>query len=525
MVTFSIAGRWVTVRRPPIVLALAAAVVAALLSSPGFETVAGATSSTSVGGATSSTSVRGATSSSTGVAPQLRRKGRWLVDPEGRVVIVHGLNLVYKRKPYAPPDSRTGFRPADALWLARHGFNGARVGTLWAGLTPDRSGVADPAYLKKWQRVIDLLARQKIWMQLDMHQDQWHETYGGEGVPDWAVHRPAPYNLLPPVTAPFPTGYWLPELSTLFDNFWANKDGLLGDWVAAWKVAVKRWSDQPYLMGYDLLNEPWMGLEWPTCLTSGCLPSYAAELQPAMERATRAIRKLDGRNIVWWEPQQFAGGQAVDTAFTPMRGERQLGFSWHSYCPDVFLESQGIPGGDTENCWGFAKGRQRHALQQSRRMNAVPMMSEWGATDNVRAIHIDADVADQFLMGWTHWAYKFWNDPTTADNSQGLFRDDRKFTSAKKAKVRTLVRTYAQATAGTPLKMSFDTRSGAFRFSYRPDRRITAPTEIFVSPLHYPHGYRVVVQHGRVVSRSKRHLSIRSISGQVVTVRVVRRTP
>jgi hypothetical protein len=28
--------------------------------------------------------------------PQLRREGRWLVDRRGRIVIVHGLNLVYR---------------------------------------------------------------------------------------------------------------------------------------------------------------------------------------------------------------------------------------------------------------------------------------------------------------------------------------------------------------------------------------------------------------------------------------------
>ena len=101
--------------------------------------------------------------------PQLRREGRWLVDPQGRVVIVHGLNLVYKRKPYVPPDGPTGFTKRDAAWLARHGFNAARVGTLWAGLTPTAPGQADPAYLDRWQRVLDLLARKRIWIQLDMH--------------------------------------------------------------------------------------------------------------------------------------------------------------------------------------------------------------------------------------------------------------------------------------------------------------------------------------------------------------------
>jgi hypothetical protein len=465
----------------------------------------------------------GAAATASDPPPQLRREGRWLVDPQGRVVIVHGLNLVWKHAPYAPPATAAGFQARDARWLARHGFNGARVGTLWAGLTPDAPGQADPAYVHKVQRVLDLLAKQKIWMQLDMHQDQWHESYGGEGVPDWALHRPPPYDAAPPVVAPFPTGYWTPEVSTVFDNFWADQDDLLDGWADAWRIAATAWRHQPYLMGYDLLNEPWMGLEWESCLVNGCPASYADELQPAMERGLAAVRGVDDDNIVWWEPQQFAGGQKLDTFFEPVAGEDQLGLSWHNYCPDVFLESQGIPGGDVENCWDFSRDREQHALGQARTMHAVPLMSEWGATDNLRAVEIDAAVADEDLMGWTHWAYKRWNDPTTADGAQGLFRDDADPSSVKHGKLRLLVRTYAQATAGTPLAMHFDPHDGAFRYRYRSDPSITAPTRIFVSPLHYPHGYRVVVDHGSVVARSAREVLVRADSGQVVTARVVRR--
>ena len=454
--------------------------------------------------------------------PQLRRQGRWLVDPHGRVVIVHGLNLVWKHRPYAPPATREGFTRRDADWLRRHGFNGARLGTLWAGLTPAAPGKADPRYLRRWQRVMDLLSRRGIWMQLDAHQDQWHETYGGEGVPDWAVVRPPPYSLAPPVVAPFPTGYWTPEVSTVFDDFWANRHRLLDGWVAAWRVAARRWRHQPQLMGYDLLNEPWMGREWPTCLTDGCPRSYAEELQPAMTRALRAIRRIDRRNVVWWEPQQFAGGQRLDTFFEAMPGERQLGFSWHNYCPDVFLESQGVPGGDVENCRSFTDDRQRHALRQARRMRAVPLMSEWGATDNLRALEIDAAGADRHLMGWVHWAYKYWRDPTTADHDQGLFRDDRRLSSVKRGKLRLLVRTYAQATAGIPQEMWFSPRTGRFRYTYRPAARIAAPTRIFVSPLHYPHGYRVTVAHGRVTRRTPSYVLVQETSKRPVTVRIHR---
>lgn len=114
--------------------------LAGCLSAVGFETVASATSSTN------GSAVAGASSSTADQLPppQLRRKGRWLVDGQGRVVIIHGLNLVYKRRPYAPPDAVTGFQVRDANWLARHGFNGARIGTLWSGLTPDAPGKARP---------------------------------------------------------------------------------------------------------------------------------------------------------------------------------------------------------------------------------------------------------------------------------------------------------------------------------------------------------------------------------------------
>jgi cellulase (glycosyl hydrolase family 5)/glycosyl hydrolase family 5 len=453
--------------------------------------------------------------------PQLRREGRWLVDPQGRVVIVHGLNLVYKRKPYVPPNGPTGFTKRDASWLARHGFNAARVGTLWAGLTPTGPGQADPAYLDQWQRVLDLLARKRIWIQLDMHQDQWHEQYGGEGVPDWAAARQLPFSLTPPVVAPFPTGYWTPEVSAMFDDFWANRRGLLDGWLAAWRVAAQRWKHQRYLMGYDLLNEPWMGIEWPTCLTTGCPASYPTELQPAMEAGLNAVRAIDPDNIVWWEPQQFAGGQEVDTYFTAPAKEEQLGLSWHNYCPAVFLESMGVPG-DVRSCRAYSDGREQHALEQSERMHAVPMMSEWGATDNLTAVKIDAASADRHLMGWTHWAYKFWNDPTTADGDQGLFADDTDLSSVKRAKARVLVRTYAQAVAGTPLVMRFRSGSGRFWFRFRPDRSVTAPTRIFVSPLHYPHGYRVIVRHG-TYRRAGHYVLVRANSTLAVSVRIVGR--
>jgi hypothetical protein len=430
-------------------------------------------------------------------APQLHREGRYLVDAQGRLVIVHGLNFVWKKAPYVPPDTPAGFTAADAQWLYDHGFNGARLGILWAGVNPSAPGVADPSYFAKWDRVVNLMAAKGIWMQYDMHQDMWNETYGGEGAPAWATKRPLPWSLLPYPAIPFPYGYWTPEVSTVFDNFWANKGGLLDAWATYWKQVAQHYAGQPYSMGYDLINEPWVGIEWPFC-TLGCSLSYYTELQPAMNKALARIRTVDPSNIVWYEPQQLSAGLLQQTYLRSVPGEQNLGLSWHNYCSATFLASLGLPLDATESCKSFTANREAHAIDQASRMDAVPLMSEWGATDNARALEIDADSADANDMSWLYWAYKRWDDPTTADTAQGLFTNDADLSSVKADKLRQLVRSYPQATAGRDLTYHYDPATGVFTMSYRGEASIAAPTRIFVSPVTAPHGYDVVTSAGTV---------------------------
>lgn len=431
--------------------------------------------------------------------PQLQREGRYLVDEHGRLVIVHGLNFVWKKAPYVPPATAEGFTAQDAEWLYEHGFNGARLGILWPGVNPTAPGVVDPTYFAKWDRVVDLMADKGIWMQFDMHQDMWHETYGGEGVPDWAVKRPFPYSLLPFQKVPFPFGYWTPEVSTVYDNFWANKNGLLDHWATFWKQVATHYKDQPYSMGYDLINEPWAGTEWAGCiLIAGCPSTYAKELQPAQNKALAAIRSVDPDNIVWYEPQQLSSGLLLATHLKAVPGEENLGFSWHSYCSATFAESAGLPLPLVESCKGFNKNRHKHALEQAETMNAVPLLTEWGATDNVRSLEIDADYADMNTMGWLYWAYKYWNDPTTADTKQGLFHDDADLSTTKDEKLLQLVRSYPQAVAGRELSYDYDPATGRFTMAFTADPSIGAPTRIFVSPLTAPNGYTVTTSAGTV---------------------------
>src|ERR1700740_2979116 len=53
----------------------------------------------------------------------LHRDGAFMVDADNRVVLLHGVNAVWKLAPYSPPDTAAGFTAADAAFLAANGFN------------------------------------------------------------------------------------------------------------------------------------------------------------------------------------------------------------------------------------------------------------------------------------------------------------------------------------------------------------------------------------------------------------------
>ena len=72
------------------------------------------------------------------------QEGRWIVDADGRVVLMRGVNMVFKVPPYHP--GAAGFGIDDARFLAREGFNTVRLGIIYKGVEPS-PGVYDEAYL------------------------------------------------------------------------------------------------------------------------------------------------------------------------------------------------------------------------------------------------------------------------------------------------------------------------------------------------------------------------------------------
>src|ERR1700749_4514387 len=116
--------------------------------------------------------------------PPPQHVGTWITDPQGRVMILHGLNQVYKVAPYEP--STDGFGDDDATFLQANGFNAMRIGVIWAAVEPT-PGHYDDAYLDSIASTVSTLAAHGIVSLLDFHQDLYNEQFQGEGAPAWAV--------------------------------------------------------------------------------------------------------------------------------------------------------------------------------------------------------------------------------------------------------------------------------------------------------------------------------------------------
>jgi endoglycosylceramidase len=436
---------------------------------------------------------------------QLRRSEGWLVDAQGRVVILHGVNAVWKQAPYVAPDSVDGFTADDADWLAANGFNAVRLGVLFAGVMP-QPHMVDSSYLDRIDRVVQLLAARGIYVLIDFHQDLYNERYQGEGFPDWAT-QPGRFDNL--AHAGFPLNYFTPPASRAFDRFWNNEDSLQDDYRDAWTAVAARWATQDHLMGYELINEPWPGTSWPFCSApEGCGRFENNKLQAMYQRVIAGIRSVDSDNIIWIEPQiLFDFGVASHLGERPM-DDAQLGFSFHNYClPETLLQAFGLK--KLPACRQLEQRVFSNARATSERLGAASLLTEFGASDDLLDIGRVVDQADRNQVGWMTWSYKNWGDPTTqaqGSGAQSLFLHDNDLNSAKPAKLALMERPYPQTVAGMPLEYGYDVAANRFHLSYSttlPGGKAAGDsvlTEIFVPKLHYPQGYKVTVQGGRVVS-------------------------
>lgn len=99
--------------------------------------------------------------------------------------------------------------------------------------------------------------------------------------------------------------------------------------VKMWRLLAVRYTNEPAIGGYDLLNEPIPN--W------NC--QYNSQLLPLYRRLIRAIREVDPNHVILLEGVHWATDFSVFEDFTPKEAADNIVLEFHKYWSDPDEES------------------------------------------------------------------------------------------------------------------------------------------------------------------------------------------
>ncbi len=398
---------------------------------------------------------------------------RFIRDEEGRALILHGVNVNADAK-HDP--LRVGWpQKKDYAELSgKWGFNMVRYLVLWDGIEPER-GRYDTAYFSRIRERLDWCRELDLKVVLDMHQDLYALRFGGDGAPDWAIIDDGePFEL----QTPWELNYRQPAVVASINNFWDQSRGhgyLQEHYIKAVVRLVKEFKDHPAVIGYDLYNEP-------TMATKEVFSFEKRYLQPFYENLIGAIREVDNEKWIFYEPTALGPNQGLKSRLgiltDPRPGEPRLVYFPHIYTLDLDIIGRYIGFPVFISLWAASRNR------EVKRQDAPLLVGEFGlnikepgAFDYLRSL---MKMLDKTSGGWAYWAYM-------KNDSWSPFDENSQSKEARDI----LVRPYPRCVAGVPVSYGFDPQVRRFWLNYKADKKIKAPTEIYIPENDYPEGWDI----------------------------------
>ena len=201
------------------------------------------------------------------------------------------------------PDSEDDFAEMRGL-----GLNVVRLVLDWSELEPT-PGHYSTEFLDRVSQVVGWAQQQGISVILDMHEDQYSRyilpsshnlpsgcspSGGYDGAPEWAVFTDGE-----PSCAQYGESDLNPAVAAAFDNFWHNRrvpgpqgespgPGLQDHYIGALAALARRFSNNPDVIGYELMNEPLPGAH-STLPLANVVNFSDTELYPFYRHAIEAL--------------------------------------------------------------------------------------------------------------------------------------------------------------------------------------------------------------------------------------------
>lgn len=257
------------------------------------------------------------------------------------------------------------------------------------------------------------------------------------------------------------------------------------------------------------------------CQVNGRPVDFHDYYRPFAERFARAIRAVDPHALIFEEAEP----DVVSPHSPPAEREgRVYAPHWYDVFVLLFKDYSRWVAADISGHIVIGPGRIRRSfaaqLARCKSQSALPtLIGEFGIAFDLRggrayrtgdfraqvaAMDRSFRALDDNLLSATLWNYTAdntnqrgdqWNGEDLSIFSRDQQTDPSDIHSGGRA-LEAVVRPYARAVAGEPLRMSFDLKRRLFEFEFRHDPAVHAPSEFFVPAYQYPRGFVVEVSDG-----------------------------
>lgn len=420
---------------------------------------------------------------------------QFIYDNDNRVSFFHGENFVQKGFPWYP---EVLLNLDNIKEMKSWGFNTVRLGVMWSGVEPEL-GVYNETYLEVINGILDDLKDNGFHTLIDVHQDVLSSYFCEyDGAPTWLIDlsdscaHDFPYPLAwdgeNKCDRPWGMNYLAEATGAAFQDLYDNRNGMRDHFGKFWSKVATSFKDRDELLGYEIINEPWVGnhIQDPSLLLPG--KAGAKSLQPFYDIISENIRESDPNKLIFYEPVTWGmifNGSVMGSGFSQVPGgDKYRGksvFSFHYYCWWYTGEGN-LEKVTCDDMFGNKVFDQVSTdIQQ---LGGSAMLTEWGQgcepyNGNDGECQPIMNLADDHLLSWIEW---YWSGRLM----NGWDTDAQS--------ISTFSRTFAQVVAGIPTKMHFNSKSLDFELCYDVDVDIVAPTIIYLNnAVHYVHGVMVHV--------------------------------
>ena len=404
------------------------------------------------------------------LAPRCRQ----LVDDEGRVVLLRGVNArVEGVFDVTFDDGRTALEPIptftveDARRMRALGLNVLRLPVNWSALEPRDTTppTYEPAFLDALARIVDDCRTAGVYVLIDWHQDAYSKEIGEDGAPLWAI-SPPPEMLLEGPLLDLEARRTSGQVGAAFATFFgdgAEGTRLRARFAAAAAHVAERFVGDETVVGYEIYNEP---------------VATDSQVRRLNEEVGAAIRAVDAAHPIFFEPPVIPRN-FTDAAMIPAT---PFALPGSVYAPHIYTLSFTAT---DEQRMRFTRRTlaesHANAEREARAWGSATFIGEWGyGPEAVRAEDYYATQVSLFEEYGESWAVWLWKEQSQGSWGVHDYDADTDTWTERPMIRRMISRPRAERIAGWPRTMRYDESTRRFELRFDGNPTLTAPTELYI---------------------------------------------